>query len=139
VRGSRIGAKRGLYVSMSTQVASCAGSRSAWKKLMIYKSRLKTVIISAFETNGQGVERLRRDFFWKGIINQSRMGNMVGMSMELKHVSINLGILCYFIHSARSDQTLLSNLMSWHNGDFHYLWEARLPPTQGKSMLENLL
>jgi hypothetical protein len=62
VRGSRIGAKRGLYVSMSTQVASCAGSRSAWKNLMIYKSRLKTVIISAFETNGQGVERLRRDF-----------------------------------------------------------------------------
>jgi hypothetical protein len=38
------------------------GSRSAWKNLMIYKSRLKTVIISAFETNGQGVERLRRDF-----------------------------------------------------------------------------
>jgi hypothetical protein len=29
---------------------------------MIYKSRLKTVIISAVETNGQGVERLRRDF-----------------------------------------------------------------------------
>jgi hypothetical protein len=48
---------------------------------MIYKSRLKTVIISAFETNGQGVERLRRDFLErdKSIQNGQQGRNVHGI------------------------------------------------------------